>query len=184
MLYNIDVEKFFDGEYWTNHYLLDADQELSQMGFYGALVTNMERNFHKGNVNFTKWRVSTTTPNDDQYITNAVGLPGLVSVGSTGYLPLFNVVRVDLNSDVGGRPGRKYYRLPLMEGEVQNGAVDSGVLTIVQDALEAGLAQMLANSVQLLISPNKNVSSFVPAVAIGMRQLRRGSKRKATPILP
>lgn len=175
-LYQIDVEKRFQTEYWTNVYHVNADT-LSAASALADQIVAIEQSVHFSDVVFTKARTSTAAPNDTVYTTNTYNLAGLV--GSTDdRLPLFNVIRVDFNV-YGSRPCRKYLRCPVNEGIMgPAGSVSSG-----------WISSMLANYVNPLVtlgivSPNGSaITSGNVSPLVGMRQLRRGSKRRAQPIL-
>jgi hypothetical protein len=174
-IYSVDIEKLYQNEYWTNRYLVQvADLAGGQVA--GSAIANMERNFHQNTVTFTRYRVSDNTPNTDVYTTVPLNLPGLR--GSVGeYMPLFNVVRVDFGVAGGGRPSRKYYRLPLGEGDQAGGILADGTVTAVDNALQPILAQPVCD-------PQGQIwVSIAVARQVGMRQLRRGSKRRLRPII-
>lgn len=177
-LYSVDIEKVLLGEYWTNRYIVEATT-LTGAHAIGANIVEIEQTVHDDVVTFTKYRTSTTVEDDDAYFITPINQPGAEN-NAGDYLPLFNVVRVDFAAAGGGRPSRKYLRLPLFEPQQSNGALLPGVVTFLQtyyaDLLAALEGYVDVDGQELIAG---SVSPFV-----GMRQLRRGSKRKLEPVLP
>lgn len=178
-LWQLDIEKVLLGEYWTNRYIIDGPNMADAL-ISANIVYEAERDITKSVVTFTKYRVSDGLPNTDVY--QIVNLNTVGTVAPDGnMLPLFNVVRVDFNTTGGGRPSRKYLRLPLYTTEVgAGGALAAGILggvgTEYADVL-AGLTAYVDVDGQQIVS-----GSVWPFV--GMRQLRRGSKRREEEIIP
>lgn len=181
-LFQCDVEKLYQGEYWTNVYYVDADTLVAASAAANEFA-QMERVFHKNSVTFTKARTRSTIPGDDAYVNTTLNTAGLVEWDPVLRLPLFNVVRVDIGI-VTGRPSRKYYRLPLMENEITNGEVTIAVRSSIESAMAAAYAELTGNGTPWVDIDGQQVLSFNAFIPVGMRQLRRGSKRKATPVLP
>lgn len=175
--FQIDVEKVLDNEYWTNRYLVDS-ASINDARIAGNAIVAAEQAITKSYVHFTKFRVSDFTPGNDNFIIVPIDEPGGLTGASTDYLPLFNVVRVDFQAPL-GRPSRKYLKLPLVEGEVSNQQVSSGLIAGVEsDYISALLA------VDDFCDPDGQ--HFVTGTvnqAVAMRQLRRGSKRRTTSII-
>jgi len=174
-LFKIDVEKQMGGEYWTNRYFVDAADFAAAAMMSDEIVT-AERAFHGTSVTFTKSRTSDITPGTDVYSTIILNLPGLQGDDGT-FLPLFNVLRADLSVGI-GRPSRKYYRGVLRETHIIQDGVDASIRTTASGALNSLLTQITLVDVDSQPITLVTVSPFV-----GMRQLRRGSKRRAAPII-
>lgn len=175
-LWQIDIEKVLNGEYWTNRYIVDDVGAATPITLAGFLIAG-ERSFHEDVVEFTKARVATFPVSNGAYTILPINLFGQLTTANNR-MPLFNVFRVDLQLGV-GRPSRKYYRCPVMEDDQIDGNVTSAKLgtltTLVQDMINDCAGQ--------LVDPGGDVITTASvAGAVGMRQLRRGSKR--TPILP
>lgn len=179
--YKLDIEKFYQGEYWTNVYYLGPDlTTLTDAANMAEIVVDTERTIHKTVVNFTRFRVSTITPGDFQYRTVVLNQSGLANV-SQDIMPLWDVARVDLTDEGFKRPERKYYRLPLQEGEQSNTDLNPTLIGIINSAWSSALGDPNLT----LVGPNGEAitaASTHPRVA--MRQLRRGSKRKQEPVIP
>lgn len=178
-LYSLDIEKFLGGEYWTNRYVLTA-ATLAEANGAAAGIYEAERAVHLSLVLFTKYRVSDFNPSTDHYFitqVNANGQGG--SANETQVAPLFNVVRVDFTTALGGRPSRKYLRLPIVNGNlIGNRLAPALIAQVTTDYLSGILATPEYVDVDGQSFTQANVYPFV-----GMRQLRRGSKRKLQPIV-
>jgi hypothetical protein len=175
-LYAIDIEKRYEGEYWTNRYIALTPTIGAARADAQKFVT-AERAIHNVAVLFTQVRTSDMDPMTDSYFSDPINLFGQAAPPSEA-LPLFNVVRVDFMVAEGGRPSRKYLRLPLTELEQQNGFLTANMLLFVRDSY---VIPVLAIGTYADVdgSPISGGSVFP---RVGMRQLRRARKRK-TPVL-
>ena len=179
-LYQIDIEKYLQGpgflnNFWTNVYFADST-DLAAAQTVAASILALERAVHLTTVTFTKYRVREKTPGATGQI-STISLAGQRTVSGDA-LPLFNVVRVDLNTGT-GRPSRKYLRCPLQEAEQANGSLTTTYISAFNTAYRDPL---------LAISSLRDVDNqpFVSATtitAVGMRQLRRGSTRRNNPVI-
>lgn len=175
-LWQVDVEKVLGGEYWTNRYIVADTGPADPVTLAGFLIAG-ERSFHQSSVLFTKARVATYPESDGEYTIIPINLSGLLTTPNQR-MPLFNVFRVDLRLAT-GRPSRKYYRCPVMEDD----QIDGNVLSAKIASLNGLVNDMILDCAGSLVDPQGQViTSASCAAVVGMRQLRRGSKR--TPILP
>jgi len=176
-LFTLQIEKELNGEFWVNRYILLLD-DITQAVFAGNSITGFELAIHKERVNFTKYRVSDQDPATDEFVIVPIGQPGQVT-GSGDALPLWNVVRVDFPAG-NGRPSRKYLRLPIFETEQTNGVLEVGITSLV--ATEYGIP--LGDFSEFVDVDGTGLGTGVVTPNVAMRQLRRGSKRRTTPIIP
>lgn len=180
-IYQIDIEKSLtpagaNTVYWTNVYHVNQS-DMSGATTVGQSIVALEKAIHATNVSFTKMRVANASP---------IGGPGsiipLTGAGArsvaAGFLPLFNVFRVDFNVG-GGRPSRKYLRGPVITGDNTSGNVVAGTITLLNNNY---IAPLIATNALCDPQGQMFVSGAVYP-SIGMRQLRRGSKRKTTSVL-
>lgn len=174
-VFKVDVEKTTNNEYWTNRYFVMADN-LTAARDLGGAISVAEQAFHASAVKFTRFRVSDLEPDSDVYVTVPVNASGL-QADDTSLLPLFNVLRVDFGPPV-GRPSRKFYRGVLRETHINGDAVSGLIIDLAVNALTPLLSQGLVDI------DGQIITSVRAALMVGMRQLRRGSKRRANPILP
>ena len=171
-IYKVDIQKQYQNTYWTNVYYVNQP-DLASASAAATTIVNVERTIHAPAVNFDKVRVSDLS--STQYQTISVNQPGQRSV--TGdFLPLFNVLRVDFNV-AGGRPSRKYLRLPVAESDQSNGIFTSSAL----QSLATGYA--IPTSTGICDESGSPFTSTSFQERVGMRQLRRGSRRRTTPVI-
>lgn len=176
--YSVDSEKLLNNEYWSNRYIVEADN-LTEAITIASVIRAIEQDCCTTEVTLTKYRVSTTAVGDDTYQIMSDNITGTKSIDS-GRLPLFCRVRIDFNTVGGGRPSRKYWLPPLQESEVVNEMLETAARTFYNDNY---LQPMLAVDGFVDVDGQLfNGGSVIPKVA--MRQLRRGSKRKVLPIIP
>jgi hypothetical protein len=180
-IFQVDIEKSFAGEFWTNVYHVEA-QNLQAAAAQANDIAAGERVFHGNFVYFTKARVRSAVEGDDVYSTVILNFNG--SRGSIDPIaPLFNVVRVDFQADA-GRPARKYYRGCLNEGWVDGSVLTEGTVNVVLQGVQPLVNGGVALQVNLTKPNGVALVDVAVALPIGMRQLRRGSRRRSQPILP
>lgn len=178
-IYQVDIEKSLtvggtNTVYWTNVYHVEADNSGDAINSGQGIVT-AEKKVHLGSVSYTKMRVQATSPL--AMSGTIVPLTGTGGRAGSSYLPLFNVFRVDFNVG-GGRPSRKYLRGPVLPADVSNGAMQSAAITLINT--------YVTDLLNLSVVCDPQGQNFVSGALFpncGMRQLRRGSKRKTTSVL-
>lgn len=172
--WQVVIQKQIGAEYFVNDYYVQATG-LSQARTAGLAIVDVEKILHRNIVSFISMRIR-LHPTTGQGTVYALSGTGTDPVDA--YMPLFNVVRVDFACDF-GRPGRKYYRLPIpVPGQV------NGVLTTAyRTGLQTTVNQLITGNYGLC---KPNGQAFIAAAVmapVGMHQTRRGSKRKLKPII-
>lgn len=181
-LYQIDVEKRFGEEYWTNVYYVEA-ADLAEANTIAGKIGGQEANIHFGYVTFTKARIRTAAAGDEIYVTRPFNFVGTADPNGGALLPLFNTIRVDFAA-ISGRPSRKFYRGCLVAANVaHHGKIVEAHAAAVEAKVDAFFEEGLAQ-VPLRDVDGQELLSASVARDIAMRQLRRGTKRKLQPILP
>lgn len=172
--YQVDIEKFMGTEFWTNRYIVRADS-LQLATDLGQQIVGIERAVHDARVSFTKLSVRTRIQGDGRYTTTTLNLTGNVSNPGVELAPLFVVARVDFNAEE-GRPSRKYLRGVINEVNLQGMRIASDAVAFINQNYAsplASLADFVDVDMQELVSGSCSQNT-------GMRQLRRGSKKKST----
>lgn len=177
MTIKVDVEKYYEGEYWTNRYHIVGSDLVAALVQANRIV-GVEKLIHVPGVLFTKYRVSDITPGTDSYISVPINENGQGQADTP--LPLFNVVRVLFHPTM-GRPGFKLYRGCLTENDIANGRITASALANLLDKIDAFLDGEGAIGLTDLEGDTYNTVTIDPRVS--MRQLRRGTRRRTTPIL-
>jgi hypothetical protein len=173
--FQIDIEKNWTTEYWTNVYHVAAT-DLDDAKDQAELIIAVEQDIHNTAFTITKYRVS-PYPGPSEGSIVAVNAPGEGPSGDM--LPLFNVIRVDFPAPV-GRPSRKYYRNGLTEAEQANGELSD----TARDGYQAVVDGLTTNPDIHLVDVDGQVLGVGNVFkAVGMRQLRRGSRRRTEPII-
>ncbi len=171
-LWQVDVQKRLGSEHWTNVYHLNYPSFGEAKSAADQIVT-VEKGFHGGEVNFVSYRLAPFPAFGTQG--TIINLTGTGQQGISPYVPLFNTLNAVFTPSQ-GRVSRKYYRLPVFENTQENGTFSS---TFIQ-AYAPYLVDMLAITGLCDVFGRSFIgASFVSAV--GMRQLRRGSKRRLGP---
>lgn len=178
-LFKVDIEKLLGQEYWTNRYIVNAT-DLQEGDDIGASIVAAEQEFHLTDVLFTKRRTSTLAPGGEFTTTN-INLPGN-RAGSGTFLPLFNTLRVDL-SVFGSRPSRKYYRGVLTEGDISGDGVTTNFTPLLTLLLNV-IADEASTGEGVVDVDGQLITSVGVYPRVQMRQLRRGRRRRTTPVLP
>lgn len=175
-LWQVDIEKQLNAEFWTNVYHVDA-ADIASAETIAASIVAIERAVHGTFVAFTKMRVRNVA---DPFAadTTILSLLGQRAV-ATNAMPLFVVARVDFTAEI-GRPSRKYLRGVLAEADVNSDNLESAAITFVNE----NYATPLAALVGYVDIDGQQIVNGGCHPRTGMRQLRRGSKRRTQPILP
>lgn len=169
-IYQFDVQKHIGTEYWTNVYHAQADDDADAL-LISDEILNAELGIHYSNVDFDKTLVRPYPPVAGDFVERPHSIPGLRS-GSAD-LALFNVARLVFPATV-GKAGIKMYRGALNEGDQEGiGAITEATRVFFETwglAFKAAVPTLCKADGTLLGAPTINL-------AVGMRQLRRGSKR-------
>lgn len=164
---------------WSNDYFVRAST-LTLASGAATTIRIAEQAFHNVATIFTKSRTSSVTPHDDAFVTEIVNEPG-TRTNPSNNLPLFDVVRVDMSVVGGGRPSRKYYRLPLGTSDVANLVVDSTLRSTIDAALSALIADLNTAATPWVDPDDQEINDAAAAEKVGMRQLHRKRRKKTTP---
>jgi len=162
---------------WSNDYKVDTsvlDTAIAAL----ALVYSAETGFHNASTTFTHAVVSDLAVGSDVFSSVPLNSPGERSDPGDNY-PLWNTLRVDITAAGGGRPGRKFYRLPLGEGDVTNYVVASGLRGTIKTALDGLIADLTSLGAPWVIGTGRDAVESFPQVNVQMRQLHR--KRRHAP---
>jgi hypothetical protein len=162
---------------WSNVYHVRCGTSLIAIGIAGEIVT-AEKAFHNVSTTFTRARASSITPGDDDFQTQVYNEPGERTDPSQNY-PLWDTVRVDITVVGGGRPSRKFYRLPLGETDVVNLVVDGTLRSTIDTALEALRVSLDTATTPLVDLDDQEWQDVAAAPNVQMRQLHRKRKRSA-----
>jgi hypothetical protein len=175
-LFAVDVQKKLGAEYWTNRYLVQL-ASIDDAGAAVGSIVDAERAIHWTGVTFDRTRVSDLVAGTDLFRIYQHGTLGLAAfVGE--YIPLFNVVVVDFQPAL-GRPSRKYLRTPVFEANIANGE-------FAQSWIDQVTTQYVTPMLAVASFRDPDNQTFVSGAmkrAVGMRQLRRGSRRRTLPII-
>lgn len=175
-VYKLDIQFVYETEYWTNKLYVqagsDGDAAQAANEIVGVLKTGIQNS-----VTIDKVRITPAPFSRDTFIDIPFQTPG--TGGTSAPAPLFNVVRW-VFSPARGRGISHYFRggvTPANIGPDQKFTTDAQ--TFNNNLVKAlfDLPSVICNkSGQPYFSANA-------AVRVGMRQLRRGSKRKTKPVI-
>lgn len=178
-LYTVDVQKVQGTEYWTNRYVISS-ATLGAAAIDAEPIIAAEQAIHTWNVRLDRYRVRPLAAGGDNYIIVPLGADGTYNGGAlASQLQLFNVVRADF-AVAEGRPSRKYYRVGLTESMVAGPTLEETYRALVDAALETMRLDMGGAFVDV---DGQAINGATVFPATGMRQLRRGSRRRLTPII-
>jgi hypothetical protein len=174
----IDIQKFYIGEYWTNRYLTDLPVGDAATETLALAIANAEKPLYFNVVRIQKIRIASLQPNDNVYQTWDPNLVGTRAGTATAMLPLFNVVRVDFGAGL-GRPSRKYLRGVLSEIDSTGPNIEAGTITTFLNPYGNTISGLAG-----IVDPQgDDLNGFSVTAAIGMRQLRRGTRRRTESVL-
>lgn len=176
-IYSVDIQKRLASEFWTNRYIVRGT-DIGPALIIANNLANIESEVHSTLVSFVNVRVS------DAGVSEVYSIIPLNFTGQraqTALLPLFNTLRVDMQAAT-GRPSRKFYRGVLGESDINGDAVQGfAEFTDLVNALVNEFAEIEGEDG--LVDPQGTLligASLHPFVQ--MRQLRRGKRKRTTPI--
>lgn len=175
-IYQIDVQGVLGTEYFTNVWHVNASGYAQALGWADAIAEVTADQSH-ADVVIDKARVALYPLNGGQGTVRSYALQG--GQGNYDYLPLWNVVRIDYQPAL-GRPSRKYMRFPVNEGVQVKGVLSAGQVAAYQAGFVNGIGQQVTGLCDIHGQPFVDARVFA---TVGMRQLRRGSKRRTQPII-
>lgn len=170
------IEKYNSlfGEYWVNVYLVNA-ASMADASTIAGQIALIERPLYTSATTITKAKTNDFSPSTDAFITTIVNLAG--TRATTGEpVPLFCTSRVDFGVAGGGRPSRKYLRETIGENEMVSMNLTTALIARLQTYADA----IVATS-SVADPDNQAFLNGAPWPQVAMRQLRRGSKKGATP---
>jgi len=150
---------------WQNVYHVQAAGPEDAL-IMGQTIMNAEMAFHADSQYVTKIVVSDPAKlffPRTEYHEDVSG--ERAAVGAV--IPQWNVVRVMFHPLSFARPDAKYYRINLGEGDINGQILETGIVTLVQDAVDALLA-----SAAVVVNPaGSQLITATVVDAISMRQL-------------
>jgi len=175
-VYRVDIEKT-DDVYWTNRYHVNAVNPNEAFAAAQEIAA-VERAQTASYITFTKARVSlAATVGVDDYTNIPLNYAGQRT--ATGVLPYFVATRIELYSGP-GRPDIKYYKGMADPNDLNSPSVwKPAYLTTIG----TGLCAALAGVEGLCNAQGLAYSTIAPAIKVGMRQLRRGTRKVTTPVI-
>jgi len=174
-VFQVDIQTRAGAIYVSNVYHVVAT-DLSDAREQGLVIVNIQRATLPTFWSITAIRVATPAEADNQFVSEPLAVPGTRSVGQV--MPPFVRFRVDFRQGF-RRPGRKFL-IGVAEddsnGDTFNqGAIDFIRTNYINPILDAEGLTLCGPDGSLFIGGDLNTN-------VGMRQLRRASKRK-TPVI-
>lgn len=173
--FRLSIFKRYQPESWSNDWLLNVADMAEAVTVANALV-EFERRMHANLVSFEYYLISTMQVGDRSFRHVAINQLGYVTQTAAESLPLFNVLRVDLTTN-DSDPCRKYFRMPVSEGQIDSGKFVAGTLTSFASLITTHFNNSIA--IDNVVSGRGNVVTGASANPfVQMRQLHRRNKKK------
>lgn len=176
MLFKIDMQYLYQTEYWTNVFYVDvADYGAAQSAVID--LAEVLKTGIQNSVSIDKARITPAPFTRDTFRDVVLGISG--TGGATQPAPLFNVVRWQFAKPV-GRAINMYFRGGVTPSNI---GPDQEFTEAAQTFNNALLAAIFDLPVQFVSRAGTVYTTATAAPKVGMRQLRRGSRRKTTPVI-
>jgi len=172
--YRITVEKSGYSMSWVNVYYA-AGTGVDQFTAEVNGIVAAERPLLLSTIAITKVRVDDQVKGTDNYRTYTINQMGTRASQVSDTAPLWVTARIDFNTAT-GRPSRKYIRGSLVEADFNMVQIVTGTIAMYQAYGDA-----IVNLAAIVDVDGQDFTSATVFQAPQMRQLRRGSKKKATP---
>jgi len=174
-VYKVDIQVDYYQEFVTNRYHVLAD-DMVQAGTRGTAIAELQKTLLPTTVNIDFIRVSTVVEGDNSFYTLPADIPG-TRAATSQTMPPFCRWRADMSIGF-RRPLRKYLLIPLEED-----SEGASFTTAARSYFNANYGAPLFNLGYVCSEGGIVISGVSLNNIIGMRQLRRGSKRRMTPII-
>lgn len=175
-LFEVEVIFNYGDRHWSNRWDVEADDI--------ATVTGMFDIFHDTHLDllltiYTLGRILVRPAGErDAFFERVYNEAGHVTIGSDSPEPLFNTIRVLLNTAVGGRPGQKFLRGLLVAGHLlPSGAISGTILAVVFTKISGLIAGVETLGGHIVLTNDKQVDSPSVQSSVQMRQLHRKRKK-------
>lgn len=176
--HRVEIRKRLGLADWSNDWLIEAVDMDDAVATATALI-EFERRCHFNVVLFEYARVSQNNPLTRVFRHVPINLTGYQDATGGDQLPLFNTVRIDLQT-ADSDPGRKYFRLPVMEGWQTNGALNGAQVSAINALITTYLIGSVAGD-NIYTPKGHQVTGAQVYPFIQMRQMHRRHKKKAAP---
>lgn len=174
--YKLDIQYVYETEYWTNKlYVIEPDMEAAANAaetLCQVLKTGIQDSVTIDKVRITPFPYQRNTYRDVQIDVAGTG-------GSTPPAPLFNVVRWEF-SRAYGRAVSHYFRGGVTTSNLGPNQQFTPAAKTFNDNLVTALFETGPIICDKIGDPYTRATT---SLLVGMRQLRRGSKRKKTPVI-
>ena len=175
-VYKVDIQFKLNTEYWTNVFYASHPSVFAAKLWVDNLVEAMQDSV-QNSVIIDKARITPAPFVANTFTDYPIGVNG--TGGSTPPAPLFNVVRFVFGKAV-GRGVSHYWR----GGVTPSNIGADGNFSGAAQAFNTSKAEAIGALSPPPCDRQGNVyTTFSAAPTVGMRQLRRGSKRRTTPVI-
>jgi hypothetical protein len=174
-VFQVDIQTDYYGEFISNRYFVD-EPGLAEAAAIGVAIANLHAKLLPPSVKIDAIRASTPAPADNQFFTSPVNIPG-TRAATSQTMPEFCRYRVDFQIGY-RRPLRKFLLVPFEEDSEGSSFTGGAVARVINDYINPLIALASVCSAEGLPVINGSLNA-----RIGMRQLRRGSKRRLQPII-
>lgn len=175
-VFKVDIQYNYNTEYWTNVWYINTSDVASAKEWvddFVAATLDMQQNavtIDKARITPAPFIANTFT----DYPINTAG-----TGGSTPPVPLFNVVRMVMGKGTGR--GVSHY---IRGGVTPSNIGADGNFTSAAQTFNQSKADAIISLVPFPCDRNGNLyETCTASPKVGMRQLRRGSKRRTTPVI-
>jgi hypothetical protein len=179
-VFSVQVFKTDSVRKWSNRYHVNSPT-ISQANT-DALesIVGAEQDIHPSFITISELLVSTIVEDDRVFIATVLSVPGSRAFSTDG-LPLFNTAMVRFSVGGIGDSARKYYR-GLTEGDITGGALNSTIISVLEDACNAMVNGMAESGSPLCKVDGSLLTDVSVQTAVQERQLRRRNKPKQEPL--
>jgi len=173
--HRVEIRKTWQGHDWSNDYLVESPS-MDAAAAFALTAVEFERSFHNNMVTFVYVRTSTVAKFDRIFRHVPLNLQGVGSTDTVDLMPLFNTVRMDLQT-ADSDPCRKYFRIPISESDQSNGVI-IGAKVIALGTLLNNFIATFNETTKVVSGKGHNVIAGRVYPQVQMRQLHRHKKKK------
>ena len=174
-IYKVNVQAYVLGNYISNRYEVYA-ASIAAAADMAPDIADIQSNILPDSFYITKINVETPEKRDGIFWTQDVSIQGKRH-NTSALLPLFNRFRVDFGVPF-RRPLRKY-----LVGVCEEDTADGDLTNVAIQLVDTQYSQLIVGLGYVVNPTGTHITQGNARRQVGMHQLRRGSKRKARPII-
>jgi hypothetical protein len=163
---------------FSNTYIVEAD-DFAVATVAAEIIRDAEKDIYDNSTLLTRARISTTAEDGSMFNTFPINENGNSAPSGTG-IPLFNTLRMDIDTVGFGRPTKMHYRI-LSEGVIVGSTIDSTFATAKEAVVNQLIADLATNASPWVQADGNALVLAAAYPKVTQRSLHRRRRKPVTP---